>query len=494
MAFSIALIIILGLTADYLARYLKMPGLIGMLLVGVMAGPYLLNFISPEMMKVSGDFRMIALIVILLRAGFELNRDTLHQVGKAALIMSILPATFEIFGIWLVAPGWLQITSLEALILGSILAAVSPAVVVPLMIDFMDQGRGVKKGIPTLILGASAVDDVFVIVIFTVFLGMYGGSETNLYAKLAEIPISIATGIIVGLIAGYALYLLFVNYDWRPPKRTLFVLGAGITLTWLEKILHGIIPMAGLLGVMAIGFIILEKSRPIAHLISQKLKKIWVFAELLLFVLVGAQVNIQVAWKAGLAGAGVILVGLIFRSTGTYLSLLFTPLDWKERLFCVVAYIPKATVQAAIGAVPLTMGVASGEVILAVAVLSILFTAPLGAIGIKVMGNRILDHGEQSVYKFRDIREKLGLPHVGENILNKRTGGVWKIIEEKEVWISNSLNGDDVQRSKAKIPAIWLRLWSENKLQQTEQGKTISLYYSYQDKLFQDDWEILYDW
>ncbi|MBW1749044.1 MAG: cation:proton antiporter, partial [Deltaproteobacteria bacterium] len=264
MAFSLALIIILGLAADYLFKRFQLPGLIGMLIVGVLVGPYVLNFMSPEMMRVSGDFRKIALIVILLRAGFELRRDALKRVGRAAVIMSAVPAVFEIGGVMLVAPSLLNITYLEAAILGSILAAVSPAVVVPLMIDFMDRGRGSKKEIPTMILGASSLDDVFVIVLFTVFLGMYGGEQGNIFIQLAEIPISITLGIIVGIIPGYFLYRLFTKYDWRPPKRTMMVMGVAIVLTWLESACEGYVPVASLLGVMAIGFVILEKSEPIA--------------------------------------------------------------------------------------------------------------------------------------------------------------------------------------------------------------------------------------
>jgi len=481
MAFSLALIIILGLSADHLIRWLKLPGLVGMLLVGVLAGPYVFNLMSQEMMAVSGDFRRIALIVILLRAGLELRRDTLNRVGRAAAMMSSVPAVFEIVGVMLVAPALLHITRLEAVILGCILAAVSPAVVVPLMIDFMDRGRGAKKGIPTLILGASSLDDVFVIVLFTVFLGMYGGGEMNLIAKLAEIPISIVLGIVVGLVPGYFLYLLFTKYDWRPPKRTLIVLGTAIMLTWLEHVCEAYIPFASLLGVMAIGFIILEKSESIAHIISQKLKKVWVFAELLLFVLVGAQVNIHVAWEAGLAGAAVILTGLVFRSIGTYISLFGTPFDWKEKLFCVVAYIPKATVQAAIGAVPLAAGVASGEVILAVAVLSILLTAPLGAVAIMIFGEKVLDYEEHSAYKFKDIREKLDIPHVGERVRSKKFGTVWKVIEEKEVW-------------QEELPAIYLRYWKKNADNEAGTGKTLSYRYSQKDLSFHENWEILYDW
>jgi Kef-type K+ transport system membrane component KefB len=274
----------------------------------------------------------------------------------------------------------------------------------------------------------------------------------------------------------------------------MIVMGIAIVLTWLEAVCEEHVPVASLLGVMAIGFIILEKSEPIAHIISQKLKKLWIFAELLLFVLVGAQVNIHVAWKAGLAGTLVIFIGLIFRSVGTYLSLMGTPFDWKERLFCVVAYIPKATVQAAIGAVPLAAGVASGEVILAVAVLSILLTAPIGAIGIMIFGERILDHGELSIYKFKELREKLALPHVGERVRSKHSGRIWKVIEAKEVWQeepSAAGGSDDTPRI---IPAIWLRYWGEETSNDLGKGRTMSHQYSHKDPSFLDHWEILYDW
>jgi solute carrier family 9B (sodium/hydrogen exchanger), member 1/2 len=494
MATSLALIIILGLSADYLFRRIKLPGLVGMLIIGVLAGPYVLGLMSPEMMKVSADFRRIALIVILLRAGFELRRDALRRVGRAAITMSAVPAVFEIAGVMLVAPRFLHMTYLEAAILGSILAAVSPAVVVPLMIDFMDRGRGSKKGIPTLVLGASSVDDVFVIVLFTIFLGMYGGEQTNILWQLSKIPVSIVLGIILGIIPGYFLYRLFERYDWRPPKRTMIVMGIAILLTWIESVCEHYVPIASLLGVMALGFVILEKSEPVAHVISQKLKKLWIFAELLLFVLVGAQVNIHVAWKAGLAGTLVILVGLIFRSVGTYVSLFGTPFDWKEKLFCVVAYIPKATVQAAIGAIPLAAGVASGEVILAVAVLSILLTAPIGAIGIMIFGEKILDYGELSPYKFKELREKLALPHVGERVRSKYSGRVWKVIEQKEVWLKGSPGADDAAEASHIFPAIYLRYWGEETSNETGKGKTLSFYYSQKDPSFQEHWEILYDW
>lgn len=506
MAISLAAIIILGLAADYLFRKMKVPGLIGMLIVGILSGPYVFSLMQPEMMHVSADFRKIALIVILLRAGFELHRDTLNRVGRAALIMSAIPAIFEIIAVTLIAPKLLNITYLEAAILGSILGAVSPAVVVPLMIDFMDRGRGAKKGIPTLVLGASSVDDVFVIVIFSILLGMYGGENINLWMKFSEIPISIVLGILVGIIPGYFLYWLFKKYDWRPPKRTMIVMGVAIFLTWMEKAVEAWVPVASLLGVMAIGFIILEKSEPIAHIISQKLKKLWVFAELLLFVLVGAQVNIHVAWQAGITGTLVILVGLVFRSIGTYLSLIGTPLTFKEKLFCIVSYIPKATVQAAIGAVPLAAGVASGEVILAVAVLSILITAPIGALGITIMGEKILDHGEKSLYKFKELREKEALPRVGERVRNKKNDTIWKVIEEKETWIqapadspedqADSQADDSAKDEQAGqfIPAIYIRYWKEDVGHASGKGKTLTFRYSKKDTAFGDHWEIIYDW
>ncbi|RUM89647.1 MAG: sodium:proton antiporter [Thermodesulfatator sp.] len=491
MDLSIALIILLGLGADYLFKKIKLPGLIGMLIIGILAGPYVLNLMSPDMMKVSGDFRKMALIVILLRAGFELRRDTLHRVGRTALLLSAVPALFEIAAVTWFAPRLLGMGYLDAAILGAILGAVSPAVVVPLMIDFMDRGRGAKKGIPTLILAASSVDDVFVIVLFSIFLGMYGGGEVNVWAKLAEIPVSITLGILIGLVSGYLLYRLFEKYDWRPPKRTLIVIGVSIILTWIEKKFEGMVPVASLLGVMTIGFIILEKSEPIAHIMSQKLKKLWVFAELLLFVLVGAQVNIHVAMDAGLMGSLVILIGLFFRSIGTYLCLMGTSLNHMERIFTVVAYIPKATVQAAIGAIPMAYGVASGDLILAVAVMSILLTAPIGAIGIMFLGERVLDHGAKSPYKFKELRQKLQLPRVGERLRCRKDGSLWKVIEEKEIWLEDH-NGEG---GKAiPVPAIELRLWREEKGIEPGKGQTTYRIYRPGDPPFTAEWEIIYDW
>lgn len=391
MALSIALIVLLGLLSDYLFNRIRLPGLLGMLIVGILCGPYVFNIIQPELLKVSADLRMVALIVILLRAGLELRKDTLNRVGKTAITMSCIPAIFEGAVVTLLAPYLLGITYLEAAILGAILAAVSPAVVVPLMLKFIDQKRGVKKGIPTLLLGASSVDDVFVIVVFSILLGIYTGSNPDVWLKLLEIPEAIIIGIALGALSGYILFRLFETFRLRATKMTIIVVAVSVLLTWVEEELKTKIAVSALLGVMTIGFILIEKCEIRAHKISHKLTKIWIFAEILLFVLVGAQVNIMVAWKAGLAGAALIVVALIGRSIGTYISVMGTDLNFKERLFCVISYIPKATVQAAIGAVPLEAGVKSGDIILAVAVLSILLTAPIGAIGIEKMGTKWLE-------------------------------------------------------------------------------------------------------
>jgi len=393
MAVSLAIVILLGLFSDYLFKKMKLPGLVGMLLVGVLCGPHVFNIMQPELLKVSADLRMVALIVILLRAGLELRRDTLHRIGRPAALLSTVPALFEGALIALLGPYFLHISSLDAAILGAVLAAVSPAVVVPLMIHFIDRQMGTAKGIPTLMLASSSVDDVFVIVIFSILLGMYTGTDANIFLKLLEIPESILLGIGVGAVVGYLLFRVFERYNLRATKMTIIVMAVSIMLTWLEEVLKTSVALSALLGVMTLGFIILEKVEIRAHKISQKLSKVWIFAEILLFVLVGAQVNIPVAWHAGLAGAALIFIALAARSLGAYLCVIGTELNYKERLFCVISYIPKATVQAAIGAVPLEAGVPGGEIILAVAVLSILLTAPLGAIGILLTGERWLARG-----------------------------------------------------------------------------------------------------
>lgn len=394
MALSLALIILLGLFFSFIFERIKLPGLLGMLILGIIIGPYGFNLISNTTLEVSGDLRKIALIIILLRAGLGLNKKTLSKVGIPAIKMSCIPGIFEGLTIMFVAGFLLDISFIEAGILGFIIAAVSPAVIVPVMLDLIDKKVGEDKGIPTLILAGASIDDVFAITLFTTFLGLYGGSSVSFSRQLLNIPISIALGILSGVLIGLLMTFLFRKYYIPDTKKVLIILGAAIILNSLENFLEGFIPIASLLGVMAIGFILLEKHSEVANKIGSKLNKIWVFAQLLLFVLVGAEVNIYVAMDSGLIGIVIIAVGLMARSIGVLISVSGTNLNWKERFFCVISYIPKATVQAAIGAVPLSMGVASGEEILAIAVLSILVTAPLGAIGIKTTSYKWLTVGK----------------------------------------------------------------------------------------------------
>lgn len=391
MAFSIALITLLGLLSDYLLKKIKLPGLLGMLIIGILSGPHVFNIIQPELLRVSSDFRMIALVVILLRAGLKIQKETIIKVGKTAMLMSFIPSTFEGIAILFMAPFLFDVTYPEAGLLGFIVAAVSPAVVIPSMIKFMGKGLGTTKGIPSMILASSSIDNAYVIVVFSTLLGIVSGSGPDPFIKLLDIPVSIITGIAVGLLLGYILYRLFDRYSLRATKMTIVLMAVSVLLIWLEQILKTTIAMSPLLGVMTIGFILLEKTEIRAHKISQKLSKLWIFAEILLFVLVGAQVDINVAWNAGLAGAALIFIALIARSIGTYVSLMGTDLNLKEKVFCIISYIPKATVQAAIGAIPLEAGIKGGDMILAVAVLSILLTAPIGAIGIMVSGERWLE-------------------------------------------------------------------------------------------------------
>lgn len=402
MAVSLAEMILLGLLADWVFRKMRMPGLLGMLLLGIGFGPYVLDWMEPGFLAASTDLRMMALIVILLRAGLELSRDVLNRVGVQALLMSFIPGILEGAAIAWLGPTFLPLTHLESAMLGFIIAAVSPAVVVPMMIGFIEKRMGAKKGIPTMILAAASLDDVVAIVIFSVFLGLYTGTAGGLLFKVVGIPVSIVSGIACGLLVGIILLKLFDQFNPRATKRMMILIGVSILLVRLEQMLEGILPFAALLAVMATGYIILERREQAAHEISSKLGKLWIFASIMLFTLVGAQVDISLAWKTGLSGLGLIACGLVARSVGVLISLLRSPLSWPERFFAVVSYWPKATVQAAMGAVPLMamksggMDTAPGEVILAVAVMSIIFTAPLGAMAIKLVGDRVLEPVDDS--------------------------------------------------------------------------------------------------
>jgi len=390
MATSLGIIIILGLLANAVFTRIKLPGLLGMIIAGVIIGPYGLNWLSEDIIKVSADFRKLALIIILLRGGFGISKEDLKKVGAPAIRLSCIPGLFEGLAIAYAAMKIFQFNFVQGGMLGFIIAAVSPAVIVPAMLNFMERGLGGEKGIPTLILAGASIDDVFAITIFSTFLGIYSGSKINIGMRILSIPISIILGILAGVVIGIFLVKIFKRYSIRDTKKVLYIIGAGILLTAFEDLVKSKIEIAGLLGVMTIGFIIFESMPHIGKRIAVKLNKIWVFAEILLFVLVGAQVNIWLALDTGFKGMLLIVIGLFARSIGVVLSLLKTNLNMKEKIFCIIAYIPKATVQAAIGAIPLSLGVESGDLILSIAVLAIVLTAPLGAIGVSLSGEKLL--------------------------------------------------------------------------------------------------------
>jgi solute carrier family 9B (sodium/hydrogen exchanger), member 1/2 len=391
MTTSLALMLILGMAANALFVKMRLPGLLGMLLLGVLLGPYVLNWLDPDMLRLSGELRLLALIIILLRAGLGIKREALNRVGVTALKLSCIPGLCEGFAIAFVSIYLLGFSFIEGGILGFIVAAVSPAVVVPPMLNFIDNRVGAKNNVPTLILAGASIDDVFAITLFSAFLGLYGGHHVNIGLQLLGIPLSIVLGIGLGLLVSIVLVRLFTTYYIRSTKKVMMILGVAIFLTAVEKTLKARVEIASLLGVMTIGFILLEKMPEVAAKLAGKFNRIWLFAEILLFMLVGAQVNIHVALDAGLIGLLLIAIGLAARSVGVVLSTAGTPLTSRERFFCVISYLPKATVQAAIGAIPLSLGVPSGDVILAIAVLSILITAPIGAIGIEYFSKRCLE-------------------------------------------------------------------------------------------------------
>ena len=388
---SLAIIIIFGSIFYVLFEKIKLPGLLGMLLIGVVIGPYGLGIIHSSLLAISADLRLMALIIILLRAGLGVKKETLKKVGRPAILLGFLPALFEGFTILIVSSFLLGIDKVEAGMLGFILAAVSPAVVVPSMLKIMSEGKGEKKGIPTLILAGASIDDVMAITIFSSFVGLYTGQKFSVLQQLSNILIAILSGVFIGIIAAYVLIWSFKKFRIRDTKKILFILALSFLILTLEHAVAHRFEIAGLLGVMAIGFVILEKIPIVGQRLTLKLSKIWVLAELLLFVLVGVEVNIFLAREAGLLGITIIIIGLLSRGIGVLLSLYKNNLNLKEKIFCIIAYSPKATVQAAIGGVPLALGVPSGDLILSLAVLAIIVTAPLGAVGIKYFGERLLE-------------------------------------------------------------------------------------------------------
>ncbi|MCZ0701681.1 NhaP-type Na+/H+ or K+/H+ antiporter [Natronobacillus azotifigens] len=391
---SLAMLLIFGFIAAKLISLLRLPGLLGMLIVGVVFGPYVFNWINSDMLQISQDLRALALIIILLRAGLGLKRENLAKVGGVALRISSIPCILEGLTVLGISYFLLDLSFAEAGMLGFVLAAVSPAVVVPGMLELKEKGYGDDKQIPTLLLAGTSIDDVFAITLFTFFLGLGVSGDSNVFVELGKIPLSIGAGILGGVLVAVVLLYIFRVKGFTNRNTEQLLLLLALSILYFE--FGEWIGIASLLGVMTIGLIILEKRSKTAILFSEKLAKVWVFAQIILFSLVGAEVNIEVAVEAGLLGVVIIAVGLIGRSIGVMIATIGSNLNKKERIFCMIAYSPKATVQAAIGSLPLAAGVAAGNVILAIAVLSILITAPLGAIGIKFFAPRLLQQGSVS--------------------------------------------------------------------------------------------------
>lgn len=389
MLTSLSLVFLLGMLLSWAFQKIRLPGLLGMLLTGMILGPYALNMLDGSILGISADLRQIALIIILTRAGLSLDIQDLKKVGRPAVLMCFVPACFEIMGMILLAPRLLGISVLDAAIMGAVVGAVSPAVIVPKMLNLMEKGYGVKKSIPQLILAGASVDDVFVIVLFTAFTGLAQGGTFS-PASILSIPVSIGTGIAAGGLAGILLALFFQKVHIRDSAKVVILLSISFLMIELENRLKGYVPFSGLLAVMSIGIALQKKRYEAAARLSVKYSKLWVAAEVLLFVLVGATVDISYALKAGAAAVILIFGVLIFRMAGVFFCLLGTDINRKERLFCMIAYMPKATVQAAIGGVPLAMGLGCGKIVLTVAVLAILITAPLGAFGVEQTYKRLL--------------------------------------------------------------------------------------------------------
>lgn len=387
MLTSLSLIFLVGLAMGAICQRLKLPRIIGMLITGIVLGPYVLDFLDPSILSISAELRKMALIIILLKAGLSLDLKDLKKEGRSAILLSFVPATCEIIGYVLFAPLILKIGRIEAAVMGAVLAAVSPAVVVPRMVSLMEKKYGTEKAIPQMIMAGASCDDIFVIVLFTTFLGMAQGNSANIM-DFVNIPISIILGIILGAIVGYILYLFFETsyahkHCVRNSMKVIIVLGVSFLLVAIEGWLEGKVSVSGLLAVVSMACVIKMKSTSfVSKRLSEKFGKLWLAAEVILFVLVGAAVDIRYTLSAGIAAVLMIFTALIFRACGVMICTIKTELTWQERLFCVIAYLPKATVQAAIGSVPLAAGLPCGKMILSVAVLAIIITALIGAFGI----------------------------------------------------------------------------------------------------------------
>ena len=390
MLLSISLILILGMFMGWICRKIKLPALLGMLITGIILGPYGFNLLDGSILGISAELRKIALIIILTRAGLGLDLSGLKKIGRPAVLMCFVPASFELLGMILLAPKLMGLTVLEAAVMGAVLAAVSPAVVVPRMVKLMDEGYGVKEGIPQLILAGASVDDVYVIVLFSTFVGMMQGEGASIL-KFVNIPVSIFFGIAIGLLLGVLLAYFFKKVHIRDTSKVLIILSISFLLVVIEDKLTTAITFSSLIAVMFIGIGLQKKREAVAKRLSVKYGKLWVAAEVFLFVLVGATVNIEYLGKVGAKAFVVIIGALIFRMFGVFVCLLGTSLKRKERLFAMMAYTPKATVQAAIGGIPLALGFACGDTVLTVAVLAIVLTAPLGAFAIDLSYKKLLN-------------------------------------------------------------------------------------------------------
>lgn len=390
MLLSISLILILGMFMGWICQKIKLPSLLGMLITGIVLGPYVLNMLDDSILGISAELRKIALIIILTRAGLGLDLSGLKKIGRPAVLMCFVPASFELIGMILLAPKLMGLTVLEAAIMGAVLAAVSPAVVVPRMVKLMDEGYGVNEGIPQLILAGASVDDVYVIVLFSTFVGMMQGEGASIF-KFVNIPISIFLGIAIGLLIGVLLAYFFKKMHIRDTSKVLIILSISFLLVVMEDKLSTPITFSALIAIMFIGIGLQKKRKTVAKRLSVKYGKLWVAAEVFLFVLVGATVNIGYLGKVGVKALIVIIGALVFRMFGVFVCLLGTSLKRKERLFTMLAYTPKATVQAAIGGIPLALGFTCGDLVLTVAVLAIVLTAPLGAFAIDLSYKKLLN-------------------------------------------------------------------------------------------------------
>ena len=389
MLYSIAFMLLLGMLLGWICKKIKFPSLIGMIITGIILGPYALNLIDVSILNISSELRRIALIIILIRAGLSLYVGDLKKVGRPAILMCFLPACFEIIGMVILAPVLLGISRLDAAIMGAVVGAVSPAVIVPKMLKLMEEGYGTNKGIPQLILAGASVDDVFVIVMFSTFTGLAQGAEVSV-SSFVNIPVSIVTGIVIGFIIGFALAKFFQMFHMRDTIKVVILLSFAFMMVSFEDAYSAVVPFAALIAVMAMGISLQKNREVVAARLSVKFNKLWVAAEVLLFVLVGATVDLNNAFAAGFAAVILIFGVLLFRMAGVFICLLRTKLNMGERIFCMFAYMPKATVQAAIGGLPLAMGLGCGNIILTVSILAILITAPLGAFAIDLTYKKLL--------------------------------------------------------------------------------------------------------